>query len=655
MRSKVTLVLLFLNVALFFFIFKFERDWRTEAASAQARSRVLGPETADIRALEVSGAAAGSSYSLRRERDTWFLSKPLDWPANPHAVSRIVHELQLLEHETSFPTKDLGKHGNPTLADYGLDLEKPKLTVTLRSGQDGGATTVLRIGDTTNVANRLYVLAPNGERVHVVNRSLIDTLSLPIDQLRLDTLLTVPVYEARSLTIQTGTPDAPRAAAPAAGLRTRIRRDGSRWRFETPIFAPASKLELDTTINELNALRPKTFNPPAPATMPSTAPALRITLEGNNRLETLFLGDPIAAAPAAGPAAVSPTTEYYAQLDGRAALFTVAVPTRLTDKLRNAQVRLRERRFLEFDPRAVTAVTLAAPIQPNQPAITLQRLDAANADSGWQIARRGNASQAPQTTPADASLVQRLLNQLTLLSAKTFESDAPTSADLENWGFNQPERQVALTLTGNAAPLVLQLGTDSRQRENVYARVGTPNDPGTAIYSVDPAILAELRTDPITWRNRVLYELPAAARIAALKITDLRTNEPVFTTTIEPNGQPSARLPDPEPLQKVVAGLRKLQATQFLRNGFPEKVNAAGEERAWRFRVEATVALPAAAGAEQTSTFALFLTDRVGGAQQIAGSPEIDAVFEIEQPLLDGLWALTYGARDPGPPPAPKN
>ena len=30
MRTKVTLVLLFLNVALFFFIFRFERRWRTD-------------------------------------------------------------------------------------------------------------------------------------------------------------------------------------------------------------------------------------------------------------------------------------------------------------------------------------------------------------------------------------------------------------------------------------------------------------------------------------------------------------------------------------------------------------------------------------------------------------------------------------------------
>ncbi|MBL9209439.1 MAG: hypothetical protein JNL92_03175, partial [Opitutaceae bacterium] len=102
MRTKVTLVLIFLNVALFFFIFKFERKWRTEEAGREARRRVLGPEAADIRFLQVKSTAATGSFTLVRQRDAWSLTAPLDWPANPHAASTIVNELQLLEHETSF-------------------------------------------------------------------------------------------------------------------------------------------------------------------------------------------------------------------------------------------------------------------------------------------------------------------------------------------------------------------------------------------------------------------------------------------------------------------------------------------------------------------------------------------------------------------------
>eukprot|EP01034_Spumella_vulgaris_P015987 gene15987-20424_t len=136
MRTKVTLVLLFLNVALFFFIFKFERNWRTERASLEARHRVLGAEAADIRTLVVKNPA-GTVYALKRTGETWQLTAPLDWPANPAAVSLIVNDLQFLKDETSFAVADLKANGQ-SLADYGL--EKPKLTVTFTAGGQPSAT-----------------------------------------------------------------------------------------------------------------------------------------------------------------------------------------------------------------------------------------------------------------------------------------------------------------------------------------------------------------------------------------------------------------------------------------------------------------------------------------------------------------------------------
>ncbi|MEX2045478.1 MAG: DUF4340 domain-containing protein, partial [Opitutus sp.] len=582
MRTKVTLVLVFLNVALFFFIFTFERNWRTEAASREARRRVLGPESADISALEVTSTVPGGSFKLVREKGNWVLTEPIDWPANETAVSSIVHELQLLEHEASFAVAELAQT-NQSVADYGLD--RPKLTVAFRTGSAGaGPPTLLRIGDTTSVGNRLYVLSPDGGRIHIVNRSLADTVSMPLEQLRAETLLTIPVFEARSLSVQATTTSEARAATAAAtsAVRIRIRRDGVRWAFESPVIARASKLEVDRTINELNALHPGSFNPPgAPATPPSSAPSLRITLEGNSRYETLFLGEPVQPLP---EGAAPDHIEYYAQLEDRRPVFTVVVPRRLTDTLRNAPMNLRERRILDFDPRAVRAVTISSPILSSQ-AIVLQRLEdnTAGTGGGWQIVRRGDG-QASQTMAADTVQVQRLLSRLVLLSAKSFESDAPTSADLENWGFNRPEREVTLTLDGSATPIVLRLGTDARR--DVYARAGTPGDPGLSIASVDADILREVRPDPLAWRNRVLHELPAAARITSLKIARLPDQEVLFEAAFDSAGQPARPFHDPAAVESVLAGLRKLQAQQFAHDGFGENVIAAGEERPWRFRLE---------------------------------------------------------------------
>ncbi|PTX90663.1 DUF4340 domain-containing protein [Opitutus sp. ER46] len=650
MRTKVTLVLIFLNVALFFFIFRFERAWRTEDALREARRRVLGAETTEIRTLSVtSTTATGASYTMVRQRDVWVLTDPLDWPANQYAAQNIVAQLQLLENETSFAVSDILKSGR-SLADYGLD--KPRLTVAFTSSAGGAATasgapaagprTVLQIGDSTNMGNRFYVLSPDGSRVHVVGRALIDAISVPLDQLRADALLTIEVFEARALSVQT------------SGARVRIRRESGSWLFDTIVNARASRIEMDLTIKELNRLRAKSFPPNPPAVLPSSAPTLRVTLDGTNRSETLFLGEPVRPAGGEGAGAAAKETEYYAQLMNgnsvRSPVFTVVVPSgtnSLLERLQQAQTELRERRIVDFDPLAVTSVTLAA---PNQPSLTLQRLDPNAPNSTWHLVRESENAGRPQTLAAESVAVRQLLDRLSLLSATRFESDAPSSAQIEAWGFNRPEREITImTSTAPGAanrPTILQLGTDKAGA--VFARVGRPTDPWRSVYAVDVDLGRDFPVDIASWRDRTIRELPATARIAALKLTDLTTQKVVFETTFGPDGAPTVAPRDPTALGKLLPALRTLRAKRFVRDRFVDQMLLAGDDRTWRYQLDLTVALPAG-GAEQTSTSTLFLTDRVGGAQQLAGSREFDVVFEVEQPFLDGLWSVGYGARDPGP------
>jgi hypothetical protein len=632
MRTKVTLALLFLNVALFFFIFKFERGWRTERASLEARRKVLPPEAADIRTLQISGPGL-TTVKLNRQGEEWSLTEPINWPANPHAVSRIVNELQFLEHETSFTVADLQKSGQ-SLADYGL--AQPRLTVTFAAAT--GEPVSLRVGDETKVGNRLYVLSPDGTRVHVVNLSLARSLALTVEELRADTVLTIPVFEVRSLNLQT-----------AANLRVRVRREAGRWAFEAPIITRANKTATELTLNALTGLRVRSFVPKAAGdVLPGANPSLRITLEGNNRRETLILGAelgttaiPESATNAAPASGAQPDVEYYAMLEGKSAVFTVAMPAGLLKILRNAQEDLRETRILDFEPGAVTALTLTT---PNQPELALQRLEGATGtDAPWQIVHR-NATAGPQTQPADPKAVQRLLEQLTLLSAKKFQSDAPSDADLEAWGFNQPEREitVALAAAQNApTTLKLQIGLATPRDGKAYARLSTER----FVYTVDPAILTEATVSPLAYRERLLRELPAAATITSLKLTDLSNH----TTLLEKN---PATEPADAPLVALAAQLRAVRARRFVLDQFPTKVAVGGEERPWRYQLDTTVALPGGTG-QQTETYSLFFTERVGGTLQLGGSPEFAAVFELEQPLLDVLWQLIYGPKDPGAPASP--
>lgn len=671
MRTKVTLVLLFLNVVLFFFIFTFVRKWQTEKIWEQSQRRVLGPEAAVIQSLTITGGRLAQPVELEKRAEGWVLTKPYEWPANPHAVSRILNELLFLENESSFLVKDLAKSGL-SLADYGL--QKPQMTVAFAAGprsstaaNEGSSGALkhytLRIGDTTKVGNRLYVLSPDGKRVDVVNRSLADSLAVSLDQLRTNAIFDIPLFEVRSFNLQT---------APA-NLRIRLRRQGPRWSFEAPILTRADRAKVEMAINGLDALRTGKFLDADSLTPDQTGlnnPNFQLTLDGNGRRETLLLGNPVpqaapaqTAKPAAG-AAVS-STEYYAKMEDRTPIFTVALPNDLATMLRNAQDQLRDRHLLSFDPRALTSITLSA---PNRPEITLQRLEVGQQptdNDAWQIVTR-TANQAPQTMPADLKIVQRLIQHLYTLQALQFLRDAPQASELEDWGFNRPQREVTLHFsskdafasgaypTSNPSSVTLLIGVASERAGRAYAKLASE----PFVYLVDPDILEQTPVTVTYYRDRLLRELPEGARITGLTLTDIAGKKELLNEQLSGDQtwtQALTALPADRrtAVLTILGQLRKLRAKEFILDTFPPTVEIGDRDRAWRYKLTATLSL--VGGSEtQTAPYTLFFTERTGGGTQFVGSPDpgLNVVFEADQKLLDALFKLTYGPHDPGPPSA---
>ncbi|MDD3180701.1 MAG: DUF4340 domain-containing protein [Opitutaceae bacterium] len=679
MRTKITLVLLFLNVILFYYIFHFEKKWEEERKYQEARRRVLPLEVASIDSFTRT-TRTGAVIRLEKRGDTWWLTQPYEWPANLNAVSSITTELNFLEHETSFAVRDLAKSGQ-SLADYGLD--QPALTFAFTAA---GRNYTLKIGDDTKFGHRLYVLSPDGARVHVVSRHLAEIIGLPVESFRTESVFSIPPFEARSLSLQT------------TALKVRLRRDGPRWLFEAPIITRADKNKVDVTISALKALQARKFFETRESADLATGldnPILRVTLEGNARREALLIGQPVpgSAGLPPSPAAAAPPAaeiEHYALLEdnvrtdsSKSVVFTVALPSALLEDLTRAQETLRDARLLDFDPRTVTALTLLAPNAPNQPELTLQRLESAAASpapspgtksgggDNWQLIFRANGQNA-RTLPADAGIVQDLLQKLYLLTAKKFLSDAPADADVENYGLKSPDRQIHLKLAGDpadpsgvpgaATEFVLQIGTSPGQRGSAYARLTNP----LYIYQIDRDILRD--TVPLLRHFREhTRELPAGAKITSLKLTDLATGTVLLDRALPADSTlPAADLAgedDPAPrktaLLNLLAELRVLRAKRFVADTFTEEraEPANGAPQEWKYRLDATLALVGGSSATPASSIKLFFTERLGGTTQLVGTTEFDGVvFEANQALLDAIFALTYGPQDPGPPdpePAP--
>ncbi|HTJ79160.1 MAG TPA: DUF4340 domain-containing protein [Rariglobus sp.] len=658
MRTKITLILLLLNVALLAVILYTRHEWNTERALNDVRKKVLGDEVVGLVSIEIKNTASGDTLKLARDKttDPWSIITPINWPANDFAVKRIIHELEFLENETSFHVKDLHKNGQ-SLAEYGLKPPSLTLSLTRAPAVTGSSpvTTTLGIGDTSKVGNRLYLLSPDKQNVEVVSRSLADSLKQGLEQLRSDALFTIPVYEVRSLSLQVPAPD-------GKNVRVRVRRDNPLWSFEAPIVTRASRAAVETSVVSLNSLRADRFLSKADAPAERTGldnSTLRVTLEGNNRRETLIVGQPVGAA---GPEA----TEFYAQLEGRDQVFTTSIPNKLSDSLHRAQETLRDTHILVFDPSTVTSITLT-------PDFSLQRLDsAAGGNASWQIVLR-TGDQGSQTLPADTDRVNHFLQRLTLLVATPhlgkdgkvesgFLSDAPSSADLENWGFNLPARKITLTFapisaTGTAAttpiPITLLLAVSGGTGNFVQARI----EGQSFVYAVPEDTLNDLPIAPRLYRDRTLRTLPEGARITGLSLTETDKSAPIYTRHLGPDETWATALASESAekrtaLETLLTQLRTLRAKQFVGDSFTPTTIVDGQPKPWKYKLEATLALGGGTG-DQTTTSTLFLGERTGGGTLLAGSPEFNVVFEVEQPLLDALWTLTYGPRDPGEPAAP--
>jgi hypothetical protein len=665
MRTKITIALLLLNAALFYYIFYM----RPPAINPDEITTILGAEASNIQAITIEDPGnPDATIQLARRGDNWVITAPVEWPASPYAIRPIIADLQRLHSETSFTVRDLVANGQ-TLADYGLENPKRILTFTPAPlpGQPPRPIT-LKIGAPTKVGNRLYILSPDGQRVHVVIRSLAESLNVKLDTLRADTLFTIPVFEARSLNIE-----------PANGSRIRFRRDNERWALEAPIQARAGKTDTEITINSLGALRVDHFLDTPDATAAArdslATPALRVTIEGNNRSETLLIG---ARVPETPPAATTPSTaapvtttgetptpatppvateapaeapteaaaDYYAQLDGRKVCFTVSIPGALIKTLHDAQQDLRDRYILDFNRANLTSITINA---AQQTEIVLQRLEAAGnpENAPWQIIRR----------PADHDAIGRLLDTLAALKVlqdnteeKGFVNDAPSDAEKENYGFTaRPAREVTLTFAPTdpgampQPPITLQIGISAGADRKTYARV--MNNPNY-IYRVSPDILDEIPANPLAYRDHLIRELSAGAQITTIKLTDISSKTPLLDATfpLAPDTVNRAAIED------LAVQLRTLRARQFISDDFADTIHVGNEDRAWTYHLEVTIAL---SGGVRPETVDLFIAVRSGGTTQYIGSPQYQVIFEAGQPLIDALHAITYVPRDPGPPPVP--
>ncbi len=614
MRFKLTLFLLALNLVAFGAIIYLERQ--RDADDLVERAAVLSPVALESDRLVIEGSAIEERRVLEREGlGEWRLREPVEWRANSFAVNNILNALRFDATPVSFSVAEIERAGRG-LADYGL--EEPVLRLTFETE---GESESLAVGAQTAVANRVYLLGPDEATIYVVGRELLDSLALGLSALRDPNIFTIPPFEVRGIQMR---------IARVGDLSVRLVREGETWRFEAPLAAEADSSMVNATLATLTALQAERFFPGDFSGETGLQNAsLRLTLEGNNRRQTLLIGNALPEE--------TGLKRYYARLDGASTVFSVLAQP--FDVLIDAQESLRERGFMaDLRPAAVSSVT----IDNNGQVLRLQRRE-----SGvWEIVRESEAGL--QTTAADAERIATLLEQFAQLEAAAFVSDAPGESTLRDFGLLEPQWRVQFREKGSEEPLVLNLSGPRPAGEGETALFAQRAD-APYVYQLPLRTARLLVTDPLAYRDRTLWRLPSGARITGLRIEETATGEARLDLSRNPDelwGVAIARLASEEAQTAAESLLEQLRAPEVKRYLADEFTGAFLAEDAveipWLFTLIVTVELPGGTDSAEREERSLFLTERLGGDFQAGGSPREEVVFSLEQAMIDALHPFLF-------------
>ena len=621
MRFKFTIILVILNLLALAYLYLLEGR-RGPLSEFEQVSRQFFPIGLDIDKIEIDidGESLKETRVIKRERDHWEIVEPFYWQANESAVQRILSQLQFLQKEVVIPLKEL-KQSKQSLADFGL--EDPAIILTLWSGTK---KTELKIGKTTKLGSRLYVLSPDGRDVVVVDGSLLESLDISLKNLRKPQIFDIPVFEIKSFRVQKGE------------RRILLEKSGHQWRFAAPISVPADNMLVNNALGLLVAAKAESIIPAKDVNrqqMGLERPFMRLALSSKQRREVLAIGGHVAQAKEAGQ-------QRYAMLESGENEGTVMViDADEFEWLLGATDELRERKFMKFKPAQVTSIE----IKQGGKELKLQRLEKnrVTPDTHWQV-RRIETDGASNPIAGDTKVISKLLTNLKDLEAQQFVSDASSSAAQDKYGFDQPNAAVEIGAETNKTLLIGSVVPENQRL--VYAKIkGEPY-----IYAIWSRILADLTANPLHFRDRTLLEQPNAAKIVRMTITDLENDKALIDESIDvkqttwPVALQQYSSKQQDALLGILDAAQAFEVQHYLSEEFAPIKNLP-----WRYHLQVESVLPGGEN-EQNKTLDFYFTFRVRAERQVGGNPQANANFTLTQEFIDDLFAVTFEMEEPRMP-----
>jgi hypothetical protein len=584
----------------------------------------------DVVRLEIDGGKEPVVLERRGEGD-WQLTKPADALADKMRVDALLGNLKNLRKigdETSI-------QGDP--ARFGL--AKPARVIRLYTKGSDKPVAALELGDTNQ--NGRYVRPVGAKGIEVANASLLSAADIPASDWREQRLIPATSFAIKDVNVSKG------------GRTTlQVGREGSKWRIEKPIKAPADEIKIQGVLGDLTGLRVADGAKGFVADNASAKDLARFGLDTPRMtitvVEGLASGKDQSTTVAIGKAVADRADRAYARRTDQDDVVVVD-PTAVLE-LGARPSSLRSSKLADFDPETIDHIALKVGKVDHE----LRRVKEKEARR-WEILKPSKADADPRT-------VQNLLARLAAVEASDFlDPDKvrdtglnPPAAEITLWKADDPKDEDASesskkAVSAEKAP-VFQLAIGKHEAAKKVVHAITPGDPATLLALPDN-ILEVLPRGPLSFRDKTLVSglspnaidrvvVATKARTTVLKAPEKRPGDLDHWRLIRPVDAPADTF-----LVKILAQLlSNLRAEDFVAEKADDPKAYGLDDPflvvSWQWRPEASPgAKKAAETTERTLKVGAVVPNTRGSRYAtISGSPAVFAMNPETIKILESDW-----------------
>jgi hypothetical protein len=590
MNSKSTWRLFFAAVAMFAFIWFFERNQPVHTGGGEALI------FSKIAASSVTGVEIQTTnYTLRAERtnDAWRLTRPF-YPAQSTPIDAFVNAMTKLPQRDVIPASVVSDQVGK-LRDYGL--ESPAAILTISQGTNRH---YLHLGALTPLRDQVYVMMPGSGEVLVTDATILRAIPPTVNAWRSPMVVNLRDRAFDHVQIRAG----------QRVLEFELDITNLVWRLSKPTPARANDPLVRQLFHQIEATRVKEFVTDSPA-----ADLERYGLQ-TPQLELSFLLDTnrVTAIEFGGSPTNDPASVYVRRLS---TTNIVLIDRLMLDALSQPAKTFHDPRLISFDPNQITMLQ----VKSATPFALVRQTNGV-----WTI-------NEPNPMPADAELVGRFLTNFFKLPIENFAKDVPTDAELKEFGLAPARSSYAFyAIRTNAAgvltnALVTQVDFGNSTPEGLmYAR---RSDETPVYQTYDVASMALLPTASWRLRDRQILNI-SPTNIAAIVLTaGGKTNRTARTA----QGWTSDLVRNAA-LEATIEQLCSLRAYDWVDKGTKQMPALGFQKGSFTLEIEMT------AGGPQTPSPIMFgkpgVRDNINAATYLPGEVE-PTLFLFPRALYDTL------------------